>query len=141
MRRMHQIDKHTRKSGSQAENNPIVQAQAQTERLLENADALMRGSEHLAKPRTLLMISQQPPSTLQNEIAADREPRRDYYALQHALDADVLYMNDTQTTFLARLIARLLGKQAALVWAAFRRRHAYDILYTQTEKIGLPLAI
>src|SRR5919202_4111610 len=95
----------------------------------------------MIRPRTLLVISLQPKATMRAEIAAGLQPRRDYEALQHKLGADVLYLGDAQATRLGRLISRFLGPRAALTWAAFLRRHVYDILYTETEGTGLPLAM
>src|SRR5579859_172581 len=98
-------------------------------------------SQERRKPRALLVIALQPPVTLPTEIARGEQPRRDYYALQQALDADLLFLDDARQTLLGKLIARLVGKRPALAWAAFRRRHAYDQLYTESELIGLPLAL
>src|SRR5690348_15914559 len=75
------------------------------------------------------------------EIATGKQPPRDYDALQQSLEADVIYPDDAQATPLTRLIKRLLGPFAALVWTVFRRRHAYDIIYTDTEIVGLTLAL
>ncbi|MGH2496063.1 MAG: glycosyltransferase family 4 protein [Ktedonobacteraceae bacterium] len=78
---------------------------------------------------------------MQAEIAAGKQPPRDYTALQQELDADVIHPADAQSTLLARLIKRLFGPFAALAWTAFRRRHRYDILFTDTEIVGLTLAL
>jgi glycosyltransferase involved in cell wall biosynthesis len=75
------------------------------------------------------------------EIVTGNQPQRDYFALQEALDADVMYPNDAQKTLLGRLITKFLGVYVALVWAAFRSRHSYDVLYSDSEVIGLPLAM
>ncbi len=91
--------------------------------------------------RVLLVISAQPADDLSEAIAAGREPRRDYYALRDALGADVLFRDDAQRSLLGRVIARVAGPRAALAWAAFRRRRAYDVLYSDGESVGLPLAL
>jgi glycosyltransferase involved in cell wall biosynthesis len=95
----------------------------------------------MVKPRTLLAIGIQPRSTLLAEIAAGQQPRRDYYMLQQALDADLIFPADAWTTFFGRLITRFLGATTAVAWLAFRRRHAYDNIYSDTESVGLPLAL
>ncbi|MGH2514464.1 MAG: glycosyltransferase family 4 protein [Ktedonobacterales bacterium] len=92
-------------------------------------------------PRVLLVISAQPPAHLDATVAAGREPRRDYQALQAALHADLLTPADARRTRLGRLIARAAGIRPALAWTAFRRRRAYDVLYTDGENVGLPLAL
>ena len=92
-------------------------------------------------PRVLLVISAQPAADLRARIAAGEEPRRDYYLLQAALDADLLLPADAQRTRFGRLLARRIGIRAALAWTAFTRRRDYDVIYTDAENIGLPLAL
>jgi glycosyltransferase involved in cell wall biosynthesis len=92
-------------------------------------------------PRTLQVVALQPSPTLRAEIVAARQPRRDYFMLQAALNSDMLYLNDARGSRTGRVIARLLGARAALVWAAFQRRHKYEAIYTEGEIIGLPLAL
>lgn len=93
------------------------------------------------KPRALLVISAQPASDLRARIIAGEEPRRDYYELQAALNADLLLPDDARRTRFGRLLARRAGIRVALAWAAFTRRHRYDVIYTDAENIGLPLAL
>jgi glycosyltransferase involved in cell wall biosynthesis len=83
-------------------------------------------------PRILLVISADPAPDALDEIAAGRQPRKDYLALRDALDADLL----TPSTATA-----LGGKQAALAWAAFQRRKRYDTIFTDNEGTGAPLAL
>ncbi|HEX3269008.1 MAG TPA: hypothetical protein VHR15_00055, partial [Ktedonobacterales bacterium] len=83
-------------------------------------------------PRILLVISADTPPDALDEIAAGRQPRRDYLALRDALDADLLTPSMTSAPG---------GKQAALAWAAFRRRNDYDTIFTDNEGTGLPLAL
>jgi glycosyltransferase involved in cell wall biosynthesis len=92
-------------------------------------------------PRVLLAISAEPAADLRAAIAAGREPRRDYFALQDALAADLLTPAAAAVTPMGRLLSRLGGRAAALAWAAFVRRHAYDAIYTDAENVGLPLAL
>jgi glycosyltransferase involved in cell wall biosynthesis len=93
------------------------------------------------KPRILLVISAQPTAKVLAEVAVGKQPPRDYTALQQELDAEVIHPFDALTTRTGRLIKRLFGPFAALTWAAFRRRHEYDIIYTDTEIVGLTLAL
>jgi glycosyltransferase involved in cell wall biosynthesis len=96
---------------------------------------------HTRKSRILLAISVQPTDTMLQAIAAGKQPHRDYHALQQALDAYVIYPNDTPTTLLGRLIRRLFGARIVVAWGAYRRRKAYDYIFSDTEKVGLPLAM
>jgi hypothetical protein len=92
-------------------------------------------------PRILLVISAEPaPETLE-EIAAGRQPRKDYLALRDATGADLLTPSMATATAVGRMRARLGGKPAALAWAAFQRRKRYDTIFTDNEGTGLPLAL
>ncbi len=97
--------------------------------------------EVTANHRTLLVISAEPHASLRNDIAAGAEPRRDYFELQRSLDADLLTPSAARRGRLGRLLARYAGRGPALAWAAFRQRHAYDIIYTDAESVGLPFAL
>ncbi len=93
------------------------------------------------RPRILLVISARPTASLAADVAAGRQPQRDYQALSRTLDADLLFADDAVASRTGRLVARLLGGRAALTWEAFRRRSAYDAIFTDTEMIGLPFAL
>jgi len=113
----------------------------QAKNLLENADDAAMVPKKGRKPRILLVISAQPAATMRDEIAAGRQPPRDYDAIQQILDNDVIHPGDAQTTRLARLIKRAFGPFAALAWTAFCHRHMYDIIFTDTEIVSLPFAM
>ena len=93
------------------------------------------------RQRTLLVISAQPSPELPRAIAEGQEPRRDYYALQTALDADILFRDEGSRTRAGRLLARIGGARLALAWEAFRRNRGYDVVYTDGENVGLPFAL
>jgi hypothetical protein len=82
--------------------------------------------------RILLVISADPAPDALDEIAARRQPRKDYLALRDTLGADLL------TPSMATAPG---GKQAALAWAAFQRRNDFDTIFTDNEGTGLPLAL
>lgn len=112
---------------------------AQKEHLQQSAADAAEVSRRKVTPRTLLAYWIHPASKA--EIAANQQPRRDYYEHQKALDADIIYADDAQATLLGRLIARFLGTQTAVAWAAFRRRHQYDYIVSDSDGVGLPLAL
>ncbi len=93
------------------------------------------------KPRVLLVLAASRSPMSEEEIACGKRPHIDNYALQQELAADVLHLDDALATLPGRLIARLAGTRMALAWTAFARRRAYDIIYTTTEGVGLPLAL
>lgn len=97
--------------------------------------------DDISAPRALLVISAQPTGAMRARVAAGEEPRRDYDQLQAALDADILFPDDACRTRIGRFLARRAGVRVALAWAAFTRRHGYDVIYTDGENVGLPLAL
>lgn len=86
------------------------------------------------------------PSVAKQEVAdavrADKHPIMDYYALQTALNADLLDYAalDLQATPTLVRVARRFGKDAALAALGYTFRHKYDIIYTNGENVGIPLA-
>jgi glycosyltransferase involved in cell wall biosynthesis len=100
---------------------------------------MIRGSSPDAG-RTLLVISAQPEPDLAARIASGVQPRRDYFELARALDADLLFPADVARDPVGRLLVRAGALRVALAWVAFRRRHRYDAVYSDGEGVGLPLA-
>jgi len=94
-----------------------------------------------AASRALLVISAEPPADLAARVAGDREPQRDYVALQTVLGADMLTPAGATRTRTGRLLARVAGKRAALIWMTFRLSRGYDAIFTDAEYIGLPFAL
>ena len=91
--------------------------------------------------RVLLVISAEPTEEMRVEIRAGLQPRRDYDMLRDALDADVLTPDIARRSRLGRLLHRWVGRPVALAAEAFRRRRRYDVIYTDGENVGLPLAL
>ncbi|HEY7123962.1 MAG TPA: glycosyltransferase family 4 protein [Ktedonobacterales bacterium] len=92
-------------------------------------------------PRTLLLIEADVDPELHAEIAADRFPRKDYFELARHLQADILDWSAIQESRVSRLLARYAGKSLAQAWLAFRQRERYDVLYSDSERLGIPLAL
>src|SRR5260370_4314539 len=94
-------------------------------------------------PRVLLAISAEPAVDLRAAIAAGGEPRRDYFALQDALAADLLTPAAAAATPMGRLLSRFGGRAAPLAFAAFVRRHAYHAVYPDAEhfRVAIPLLL
>lgn len=91
--------------------------------------------------RTLLVISAEVKPAIQQEIAAGRYPRKDYFELANALQADILDWQAIDGSAISRLLARAAGKSVAHAWLAFRQRRSYQAIYTDSERVGIPLAI
>lgn len=94
-----------------------------------------------APQKVLLIISVQPTEKIRADVAAGHQPRRDYDALRELLNAEMLCPDEALKTRTGRSIARIFGVRAALTWTAFHRHRRYDVLYTDTEVVGLPLAL
>jgi len=94
-------------------------------------------------PSVLLTVSGAIPSDLDAEVAAGRRPRADYRVIAEALGADVVdaptAVERTGRTGLA--LHRLAGAGLVLAWYCFRRRRDYDVILTDGEQVGIPLAV
>ena len=65
---------------------------------------------------------------------------RDYAALADLLGASLLDRNEVLRSRVGRAIACLAGPAAALAWLAFRRGDDFDVIVTDGEHVGIPLA-
>jgi glycosyltransferase involved in cell wall biosynthesis len=95
--------------------------------------------KHQLPPRALLVISAEVKRSVQPDIAAGRFPRKDYFELEQALDADLLDWIAIDTHASARLLKRVAGTSIAHAWLAFRQRRSYQVIYTDSERVGIPL--
>lgn len=91
--------------------------------------------------RYLLVISASPNPDLETLIADGRAPRKDYLELSRALDAPILYRDEVERHPVTRLLARLLGPPVAQAALAFARRDQYEVVFTDAENVGIPLAM
>lgn len=142
MRQSETTSSYTSKQDGRRSNSSTdgMQAEvAQREQPQKGADDVAGMPQPEMRQRTLLAYWIQPAP--RDQIAAGQQPRRDYYELQKALNADIICADDAQATFLGRLITRFLGMQTAVAWAAFRRRHQYDYIVSDCDGIGLILAL
>lgn len=99
--------------------------------------------------KTLLLIPSYAKTGLDAEIAADRHPTMDYQALVSALSDEpgsALELLDYASVDRERhpavqLTRKLAGRDAALALLGFLRRNTFDTVFTNSEKIALPLAM
>ncbi|HLK56691.1 MAG TPA: glycosyltransferase family 4 protein [Chthonomonadaceae bacterium] len=95
-----------------------------------------------SNPRVLLLI----PSVVREDNVDgtdDSGPQRDYFALQSALHADILDYSALEAASmpaLARLACRA-GRDVALAAMGYSQRHNYDIIFSNGENVGIPLAL
>jgi glycosyltransferase involved in cell wall biosynthesis len=86
-------------------------------------------------PRVLIVVSAD--ATFDTENG----PRRDYQVLASALGATILDRGAVRRSPIARVLSRVAGPRVAQAWLAFRRRSAYDVVITDGEHVGIPLAL
>lgn len=92
--------------------------------------------------RMLLTISGAVPATLDDDIAAGRRPRADYRAIADSLGAELMDEPTAQrVSRLARLAARVAGPHVGLSVASWRTARDVDVVITDAEHTGLPLAV
>src|SRR5262249_54772927 len=84
-------------------------------------------------PRVLFAVSA--------TVGPQRGPRKDYAALAAALEADVIDFASVSQSRLVRAVARFAGVAVAQAALAFARRDDYDVILTDGEHIGIPLAV
>jgi len=88
-----------------------------------------------------MLIPSYAKNDVDTDVAADRHPTMDYYALQGKVNADLADYAavDRDNHPLVRL-ARKLGKDAALAAYGFVRRNQYDVIFSNGENVSIPLA-
>jgi glycosyltransferase involved in cell wall biosynthesis len=91
----------------------------------------------------LLTVSGTIPSELEQQVAEGRRPRADYSAIADVANADVVDVARAleETGLVGRLLHKLGGAGALLGWYAFRRRGGYEVVLTDGEQVGIPLAL
>lgn len=100
-----------------------------------------RVRENMAQ--NLILVSVNIPSDLAGEIAQDRYPRTDFFELSQRLNASIISFNDIDgaTRWLDKLVKTAFGRSVALALEGFRRRKNYDLVFTPSEAVGMPLAL
>ncbi len=90
----------------------------------------------MSDPRVLLVISA-------DDVHAPRAsgPRKDYTVLAETMGAATIDRSHVQRSGLLSRLARYIGVAPAQAWLAFRQRNQYDVILTDGEHIGLPLAL
>lgn len=99
--------------------------------------------------RALLLIPSVVKGDIGPDVLADRHPAADYLTLLAALrgragvEADLLDYAavDADPSPAVRLARRLGGRDAALAAMALARRSRYDVVFTNGENVGVPLAL
>jgi glycosyltransferase involved in cell wall biosynthesis len=89
----------------------------------------------------LLLVPSYAKRGMEERVAANTHPTMDYFALQARLGADLADYGsiDADRHPLVRA-ARCAGLHAALAVHAVLRRHQYDVIFSNSEHVSIPLA-
>lgn len=90
----------------------------------------------------LLTVSGTIAADLDTKVAAGSRPRADYTTMAQAFGADLIDYPAARAAAGAfgRLLERIGGPDLMLAWSCFRLRDRYQVIVTDGEQIGLPLA-
>lgn len=92
--------------------------------------------------KALILAAGRFDENLRSAIAAGREPRLDLFELARKLGADQIDYLDAEASKHAAVVAtrKALGLSPAVALLGYLRRHAYDVVLTTGEDIGIPFA-
>src|SRR4051794_30672559 len=68
-------------------------------------------------------------------------PRKDYNALAEVLGATTIDRSHVRRSWLSRTLARFVGIAPMQAWHAFSARADFDVILTDGEHVGIPLAL
>lgn len=88
--------------------------------------------------KTLFVVSANLPIGLP---ADGNGPKKDYSAIARRLGADILDWSAARRSPVLRLLSKGIGLAATQAILAFMRRRDYDVILTDGEHIGIPLAL
>lgn len=93
--------------------------------------------------RVLLTVSGAIPDDLDALVESGDRPRPDYWVLGERLEADVVDVPHAieRRGMVGRWVHRIGGAGPLLAWHVFRERRRYDVVLTDGEQVGLPLAL
>jgi glycosyltransferase involved in cell wall biosynthesis len=91
----------------------------------------------------LLTVSGTIPADLDEQVAEGRRPRADYRVIADVTGADVVDVERALAASgrMGRLLHRVGGSGLLLGWYAFRHRAQYEVVLTDGEQAGIPLAL
>lgn len=91
----------------------------------------------------LLTVSGTIDPAIAEKIARGDRPRADYIEMARGFGADVIDYTSMRrgSGFFAGLLEKLGGCNARMAWECWTRRTRYDVLFTDGEQVGIPLAL
>ena len=114
-------------------------ADVNAERIL---DRLLAHAERRAQPRVALTVSGEVDPSIRTQIAERARPLADYVAIADATGARLIDRAAVRADLspVTALVRRLAGPDLAMAYHLFRQRRTLDVVVTDGEQIGLPLA-
>lgn len=91
-------------------------------------------------PRVLLIVNAVLDDKKIPAIAAGTYPRKDYYELREALDADIIDLGAVDKCWWTRILRRVIGASLAQVVLARTRASRYDAVFVDQETTGFAFA-
>ncbi len=94
-------------------------------------------------PRVLLTVSGNVAPEVHDAIDAGLRPLADYVAISRATNAELLDWEHLrgEASATTNMVRRLAGHSVAIAHHIWRRQEEYDVVITDGEQVGLPLAV
>ncbi len=91
----------------------------------------------------LLTVSGVIPPDINEQIACGERPEADYIAMARTFGADLVdyTLARQRNGRFGKLLEKIGGPNLLLAWDCFKQRDQYEIIFTDGEQIGLPLAL
>lgn len=91
----------------------------------------------------LLTVSGTISADIKKQIEQKKRPLADYIAMVDTFGADLLDYSEARrrSGWVGQSLEKIGGPNLLLAWTCFTLRHQYDVIFTDGEQIGIPLAI
>ena len=103
---------------------------------------MLEHAERRQAPKVVLSVSGDVPADIRAQIDAGERPLADYVAIADRLDAEIV--DRPRVAAEANVLTKLFGKihpDIAMGYDLYRRRKSADVIITDGEQVGYPLAL
>jgi glycosyltransferase involved in cell wall biosynthesis len=92
--------------------------------------------------KVLLTVSGVIDPHVEEQVARGERPQPDYLRMAQTFGADLLDYSAARKIggVIGRLLEKIGGPNLALAWACYRQRRQYQVIFTDGEQVGIPLA-
>lgn len=93
--------------------------------------------------KILLTVSGEIDPQIEEKVARGESPLADYIAMARGFPADLLDYKAARKMggWIGKVLEKIGGSKLMLAWACFGQRRNYQVLFTDGEQAGLPLAL